>query len=66
MFCQMRKLQLCFHSKLAWMIHKENFTLEEITLEDGILDATRATCWDNAINHTSSCIPFPQNSKVRS
>ena len=48
------------------MIHKENFTLEEITLEDGTLDATRATCWDNALNHTSSCIPFHQNSKVRS
>ena len=66
MFCQICNYVFILNYLAPWMIHKENFTLEEITSENGTLDASRTTCWDNALNHPSSCIPFYQNSKVRS
>ena len=43
------------------MIHKEHQTF--LTLEDGTIDLGSMS-WDNALNQTSSFIPFYQNSKV--
>ena len=47
--------------QLAWIIHKEHKNL--FTLEDGTIDLGSMR-WDNALNQTSSFIPFYQNSKV--